>query len=109
MWVRLVIEWVCGLVFWSKNPPDAIAACHALQALGFEVPKENGSVPGDLLFKLTGSGGFGHVGIRVAGNMVAENSSVHDDDDGDARGLRTLAEFGDFDVIIRIPPKFFKR
>lgn len=67
----------------------------------YAVPLEQGSVPGDLLFKLNGSGGDGHVGIRIEGNRVAENSSVHWNGT-DARGTRSMKEFGHFDVIVRL-------
>jgi hypothetical protein len=50
---------------------------------------------------MTGSGGNGHVAIRILGNKVAENSSVHWDG-RDARGVRTLKEFGNFDMIVRL-------
>ncbi len=73
----------------------------------FVVPKERGSVPGDILYILDGSGGFGHVGIRVAGNRVAENSVVHFNASGgkDGRGFRDLDDFGldRVDVIVRLP------
>ncbi len=59
---------------------------------------------GDVLFKTVGSGGAGHVGILTALG-VAENSSFHWNRTGhkDARGLRSLAEFGAYQVIIRLP------
>ena len=70
----------------------------------YVIDKKRGSVPGDLLYKLDGSGGFGHVGIRVEQNQVAENSVRHYARSGgrDGRGFRSLQEFGDFDLIIRL-------
>lgn len=65
-----------------------------------------GSVPGDILYKGTKtSGKYGHVGIRVPGNKVAENSSSHINEAGDrdARGFRSLQAFGDFELIVRLP------
>lgn len=74
----------------------------AFRSSPYNVPLTQGSTQGALLYKLHGSGGDGHVGIRVMGNMVAENSSVHWDG-RDARGKRTLREFGNFDVIVILP------
>lgn len=105
-WARMVVESVYGGRFDAiLHKPSAKEAAEAFVHDGrYTVPLEHGSVPGDLLYKTTGSGGFGHVGIRVAGNRVAENSSAHIDGAGDhdARGLRTLAEFGHFDVVVRL-------
>lgn len=65
-----------------------------------------GSVVGDILYKGTKtSGKYGHVGIRVAGNKVAENSSSHINEAGDrdARGFRSLQAYGNFELIVRLP------
>lgn len=101
MFARLVYESVYGSEFEFAHKPTALQAAHAFRAHGFDVPLEGGAQPGDLLYRLSGNGGFGHVGIYLAGGMVAENSVVHAGD-GDARGLRTLREFGDFDMIVRL-------
>jgi hypothetical protein len=66
-----------------------------------------GSVVGDILYKgRKTSGKFGHVGTRIAGNKVAENSSSHVNPaaaDRDARGTRSLASYGAFELIVRLP------
>jgi hypothetical protein len=85
--------------FWSTS---ARLTGRRFKKSPYAVNLTNGSVVGDLLYKLNGSGGAGHVGIRIAGNRVAENSSVHWDGI-DARGIRTLREFGHFDLIVRLP------
>lgn len=61
--------------------------------------------PGDVLYKLTGSGNSGHVGVYLGAQQVAENSTVHWNRSGgkDARGIRSLSEFGDYDVVVRFP------
>lgn len=109
MFVRLTVESIYGKRFDAViHQGSAKEAAEAFEHDGrYVVPLDHGSVPGDLLYKKHGSGGFGHVGIRVSGNRVAENSSVHITDRGDknARGFRTLKEFGDFDVIVRLPNK----
>ncbi len=102
MWVRQVYESVYDERFDDFQKDTAILAGRAWKRSRYAVLLRNGSVPGDLLYKLHGSGGDGHVGIRLPGNIVAENSSVHWDGK-DARGTRTLKEFGNFDLIVRLP------
>lgn len=101
-WVRQVIESVYGDRFDAFSADTALHAGLRWRKSKYNVPLTEGCTQGDLLYKLTGSGGDGHVGIRIMGNMVAENSSVHWDG-SDARGRRTLKEFGNFDVIVRLP------
>lgn len=100
-WVRQVVQSVCGATYDHLFKASAVETGKAMKAAGLSVPLTRGCVPGDLLYKLTGSGGDGHVGIRVEGNRVAENSSVHWNGK-DARGFRSLKEFGNFDLIIRL-------
>ncbi|MDQ6699295.1 MAG: copper amine oxidase N-terminal domain-containing protein [Acidobacteriota bacterium] len=60
--------------------------------------------PGDILFKKFGSGPFGHVGIFVSSDKgVASNSSTQHGRVQGAKGYRTLAQFGHFDFVGRIP------
>ncbi len=101
-WARQVKERVYGAKFSPLQRHNAMMTAMAFKEAGFSIPLACGSIEGDLLYKIYGSGGDGHVGIRLRGNVVAENSSVHWDG-SDARGLRTMAEFGNFDVIIRLP------
>ncbi len=101
-WARQVKQLVYGGKFTALQCPNAMLTAIAFKEAGCSIPLSCGSTEGDLLYKIYGSGGDGHVGIRLAGNVVAENSSVHWDGT-DARGLRTLAEFGNFDMIIRLP------
>lgn len=69
----------------------------------FAVAPEHGSVIGDVLYKkATPNQPDGHVGIRIAGNKVAENSTVHSGKFG-GRGVRSLEDFGHYDLIVRIP------
>jgi hypothetical protein len=105
IWTREVYEFVYAEQFEKYRRSSARQTALAFKESPFYVPFPNGSTIGDLLYKTVGSGGDGHVGIRINGNRVAENSSVHVEDDApDARGIRTLKEFGNFDVIVRLPP-----
>jgi hypothetical protein len=53
--------------------------------------------------KGTKSNPAGHVGIRVAGNRVAENSTTRVGRVQGAKGFRTLDQFGKVDLIVRLP------
>ena len=91
-WVRMVLDTVPGAAHWQAGP-CAREVFENLVALGYEDVTEVGPLPGDLYFHVPGdASAFGHVGIRVYGNMIAENSSAHVTD-GDARGYRSVAEF----------------
>ena len=83
--------------------PSAKKSALAFKEAGYAVTGQ--PQIGDILFKTVGSGGFGHVGIYTA-QGVAENSSYHAarSEDDDARGLRSLAQFGAYQVIVRLPP-----
>lgn len=111
-WVRLVCEKALGgKPMGSPNPLSAKSAAFSLLAQGIGKRHVAGMVlqPGDLLYKCKGSGGSGHVGIYIGDNngvpSVAENSTYHWNATGgrDARGIRTLAQFGHFDVVARFP------
>lgn len=89
------------------SPPsglDAVRQYQWFKKRGYAVPLKNGSVVGDLLYKFGGA--HGHVMIRIPGNKVAENSSVHGiGPDEDARGTRTLKQIGTVEGIVRLPSK----
>lgn len=87
---------------------SAKEAALSLRAAGLARDYVQGQIlqPGDLLYKTIGSGGFGHVGVYVGNNQVAENSSYHVRNGGsDARGIRTLEQFGAFQIVARFPAK----
>lgn len=66
-------------------------------------------LPGDTLFKKTGSGPYGHTGIyvgAVAGigsDLVAENSSTHIGRINGAKGYRSREQWGHIDTMVRFP------
>jgi hypothetical protein len=101
-WTRYTRQDAYGYKFAHLQKPTARETGIAFRDAGYAVPLEAGSVEGDQLYKLSGSGGDGHVATRIRGNMVAENASVHWDGH-DSRGLRTLREYGSFDLIVRLP------
>lgn len=86
----------------------ADSAAHSAEAWqGSEFVVTDGDIQiGDLLYKTKGSGNFGHVGIYVGDDLVAENSSTKIGRIRGALGFRTLAEFDSgiaHDVTVRIP------
>ncbi len=101
--MRQVIGAVYGSAYEQYRAESAKEAGRLWRKSKFKVPLKNGSQVGDILYKVDCGGEFGHVGIRIPGNRVAENSSAHVVE-GDARGTRTLEEFGVYDLIVRLPP-----
>ena len=82
----------------------AEASRRAWVAGGFGIDPTNGSVVGDILYKApTARVPAGHVGIRVSGNRVAENSSTTVGRVRGAYGYRSLDEFGSVKTIVRLP------
>jgi len=101
---RRVARRVYGLRYDHLFGPSARETAARLKAAGLLLDHQTGSIPGDLLFKLdTKSGKDGHVGIRVEGNKVAENSSTKKGRINGALGFRTLEEFGKVSAVGRLP------
>lgn len=110
-WVRQQIMKTYGQKKYEKYFEKYMKASAYETMLAFKnspyaVPVKNGSTVGDILYKgRKTSGTHGHVGIRIAGNKVAENSSSHIDTQGDkdARGIRSLGAYGNYELIVRLP------
>lgn len=105
-WVREVVESVYGKKFQKYMKGSAYLTMLAFKNSPYAVDPSSGSVPGDILYKgRKTSGKHGHVGIRILGNKVAENSSSHVDPssgDHDARGTRSLDAYGSYELIVRL-------
>ncbi len=110
MWNRQVIESVYGskyalyraasakdaALLWLKSPYGF--------AFSYLKDERGGLQAGDICYKTLGSGGYGHVGIYLGDGTIGENSSYHaHGNDTDARGIRTVALFGAFQVVVRLP------
>ncbi len=80
---------------------DAKSAGRWYKKRGLAIDPKNGTKPGDLYFWLDGE--HGHVALRIQGNKLAENSSVHSTNGSDARGLRRLRDVRPPDIVIRFP------
>jgi hypothetical protein len=102
MWARLAYEKGVGKLWEFAHMGKARLACLAFKNTRYVVPTRAELRGGDVLYKQGFTGGFGHVGIYLDGAMVAENSTIHDTT-GDARGLRTLKEFGAYTLAVRYP------
>jgi hypothetical protein len=102
---RQVVQSALGHQYDKFFKASAVETMNAFKKSPYAVPVANGSQIGDILYKGTKtSGKYGHVGIRVAGNKVAENSSSHvSEGDRDARGTRSLDAFGAYELIVRLP------
>jgi hypothetical protein len=95
---RLIIEEM-GLP--SPGPGlDAKAAAAWYRKRGFAIDAKHSTQPGDLYFWLDGK--HGHVAMRIRGNLLGENSSVHSTAGSDARGTRKLSELRPVDIVIRL-------
>jgi hypothetical protein len=102
--VRETIQHEYGDIYDAYHKGRAEASRRAWIRGGFAVDPEHGSVVGDILYKApTRNVPAGHVGIRVAGNKVAENSSTSVGRVRGAYGFRTLEEFGAIKTIVRLP------
>lgn len=84
---------------------SAALTAKAFQAGGLAMTRDQAGPlqDGDLLYKVHGSGGYGHVGINTKKCGVAENSSTSIGRVREALGFRSLNEFGDFDLVVRLP------
>lgn len=112
MWVRLTVQALYGSRWdrwlWKPSAAEAglafLAAARAGQlsegAVALDGTRASETAVGDVLYRTVGDS-FGHVMIRVLGNRVAENSSVHHGPHG-AVGFRPL-EAVRFDTIVRLP------
>ena len=104
MFARMVLESLYGTLFDEFRGATALASMQLWREDGRYTLKPSSILQrGDLLYKgLLTSGRAGHVGILGAGGMVYENSEVHyTPEHKDARGTRSLAAFGQFELIVR--------
>lgn len=104
--VRQVVSKVYGNQYRGLFGASAIDTGHNFRRVGLDasVTQESQLEVGDILFKMTGSGGFGHVGIYVGGSKgLASNSSTPIGRVSGAKGYRTLGQWGAWQLVGRIP------
>ncbi|MEO7715458.1 MAG: hypothetical protein ABIY70_04610 [Capsulimonas sp.] len=104
--VRQVVAKAHGSKYSGLFGASAIDTGHNFKRAGLDVnvTHANDLEIGDILFKMVGSGGFGHVGIYVGGSKgVASNSSTRLGRISGAKGYRTLGQWGAWQLVGRIP------
>jgi hypothetical protein len=103
--VRQVIQSQYGSKYNKYFGGSAVETMENFRKSPYAVDPSKGTQLGDILYKgRKTSGRYGHVGIRILGNKVAENSSSHvSERDREARGTRTLSAYGKYELIVRLP------
>lgn len=102
--VRQCLEAVYGDKYADYMKSSAKLAAQAFLSNGLGTQNFRVLEVGDILYKTKGSGGFGHVGIYLGdGKGVAENSSTPIGRVQGAKGIRTLRQFGGYQVMVRLP------
>lgn len=102
-WVRECYEKKFGYKFEEQHKGSAELARQSWAKTQYAIDPEAGSVIGDLLYKRgTIFNRAGHVGIRIKGNRVAENSTRHAGRIRRGIGIVSLADFGKVDLIVRL-------
>lgn len=101
---RQVVQAVYGDEYDDYHGPSAKVSAHRWDRGGFRI--RSAVEPGDLLYKTGGS--WGHVGVYVGtvpghGNaLVAENSSTSIGRVSGAKGYRSLGQYGEWQITVRI-------
>lgn len=102
--VRQCLEAVYGDKYADYMEPSALLSARSFLASGLGTQNFRVLEVGDILYKVRGSGGFGHTGIYLGdGKGVAENSSTPIGRVQGAKGIRTLRQFGEYQVMVRLP------
>jgi hypothetical protein len=102
--VKEVVFAKYGFRFFGFAKGSAHASMLAWQTSPYALPGQNSSIPGDILYyreKFLRKNG--HVVIRIAGNLVAENSTAHKGGARGGKGTRALSRLGTPDLIVRLP------
>lgn len=86
---------------WSPGP-DAIGVYHLMLTRGLVYPRGTRAEVGDLMVWIDGHGPHGHIGMRVIGNRVAQNSTLLAERNGDPRGFLPLADMDPNYRVIRL-------
>lgn len=97
--VRLMLEGQSLLSPGAGLDAKQAARWYQRRGLAIEHDGWENTRPGDVVFWLHGL--HGHVGVRVKGNQIAENSSVHSTAGSDARGLRRISHLQPPDIVVR--------
>ncbi len=102
--VRQVIQAVYGPKFDRYRAGSAKEAAKLWEDSPFAIDPKRGSTPGDILYWTSQRHGRnGHVAIRIFGNSVCENSIVHHHPKIGGKGIRSIFDLDQPDLIVRLP------
>lgn len=102
--IRESIQQEYGGRYNKYHAGNAITSMRRWKDSPYAVAPAHGSVVGDILYQGKSAGDpRGHVGIRVPGNMVAENGSRSSGRVRGGYGFVSLEDFGRVDLIVRLP------
>lgn len=102
--VRQCVQRAHGAKYDAYHKGTAHQSMEAWRKSPYAVAPARGSVIGDILYKKGTKGQpEGHVGIRVAGNRVAENATGVGGRISGAKGHRSIEDFGRVELIVRLP------
>lgn len=107
VFARLCYEHVYGDKYDSFRRNSANLTGRAFQKGGLAMSKaQAGELQlGDILYKCPSNlDYYGHVGIYVGNGKIAENSSTSIGRVRGALGYRTVSQFGNYELIVRLPP-----
>lgn len=106
VFVRLCYEHVYGKTYEGFRRKSANLTGRAFRAGGLAMTKAQAGAlqAGDILYKCPDNlDHYGHVGIFVGNDRIAENSSTSIGRVRGALGFRTVSQFGSYDLIVRLP------
>jgi len=104
---RLVIQQVYGNKYDAYMKATANLTGRAFQAAGLAMTAAQAGTlqVGDILYKCPADlTAYGHVGTFVGNKGVAENSSTSIGRVRGALGYRSVARFGEYQLVVRLPP-----
>lgn len=101
--VRRCYEVLFADMLEAYHQPTAHLAAMRWRKSRFAVPGTTWGVAGDIYYwYATANQRAGHAAIRVLGNRVAENSTVHEKGKLGGRGFRALSQLRQPDLIVRL-------
>jgi hypothetical protein len=112
-WCKRAVRQVQAKVYGSQfaeyfEGDDAKQCSENFAGSEYEVPEGHGTAVGDIFF-YDDHGPHGHVGIRIPGNRLWENSIVHGSGNQGGKGTRWLKRVGTPTRVVRLPWKDRKR
>jgi hypothetical protein len=102
--VKQCIREKYGARFDAFHKGNAHLSYRAWRNSPYAVEPSRGSQPNDILYwKASPRRPVGHVAIRAAGNIIVENSIVHNTKARGGKGTRDIRDLDEPDLIVRLP------